>query len=170
MLIDYEHAAAASDPRKLQRATSVCNIIKRMKYSSICLLLIVTLFAIPFPEAVAQSGEIWIPGSFNTGSCRLSHAEGTTAGELLEDIALKMKECPDCRAQIIGYSTPDERAHFRSGATTRGGIAEARAQAVKNYFVLGGIDPARITTSGENSTDPDEQRQVTVTLSGWHGR
>jgi hypothetical protein len=143
-----------------------------MKYSPFCLLLIVTLFAIPFPEAVAQSGEAWmIPGSFNTGSCRLNHAEGTPAGELLEDIALKMKECPDCRAQIIGYSTPDERAHFRSGATTRAGIAEARAQAVKNYFVvLGGIDPARITTSGEDSTDPDERRQVTVTLSGWHGR
>ena len=140
-----------------------------MKYFSICLLLIVTLFAIPFPEAVAQwqaSGEIWmIPRSFNTGSCRLNHAEGTPPGELLEDIALKMKECPGCRAQIIGYSTPDERAHFRSdSATARGGIAEARAQAVKNYFVLGGIDPARITTSGEDSTDSDEQRQVTVTL------
>jgi len=142
------------------------NIIKRMKYSSICLLLIVTLFAIPFPEAVAQSGEARnIPGAFHTGSLRLNFARETTSGEIVEDIALNMKECPGCRAKIIGYSTPDERAHFRGGATVGGGLAEARAQAVKNYLVVyGGIDPARITTSGEDSTDSDEPRQVTVTL------
>jgi outer membrane protein OmpA-like peptidoglycan-associated protein len=65
------------------------------------------------------------------------------------EVGLRMKQAPDMRAQIIGYSHPDEKSH---PGLNSGDVAEERAQSVKNYLVTRqGIDPARMTTAGEKS-------------------
>ena len=67
----------------------------------------------------------------------------------LDEVALKMKQDPAMRAEVIGYadSSGSEDANQR--------ISEQRAEAVKTYLVTRhGIDASRITTQGRGSADP----------------
>jgi len=80
---------------------------------------------------------------FTPGSARLSNI----AKAKLDEVALVMKQEPDARAQVIGYAAPNE------GSEAAQQLAERRASAVKNYLVTRhGIDPSRITTSGNVSS------------------
>lgn len=98
--------------------------------------------------------------NFTPGSARLSNI----AKAKLDEVALKMKQDPDLRALVLGYTDPSGN----SAANQK--ISEQRAQAVKNYLVTRhGIDPARITTEGRGSADstgnPAEDRRAVVILS-----
>jgi OmpA family len=75
----------------------------------------------------------------------------------LDEVAMRMKQ-KDLRAQIIGYSQPDEKD---PPGGRMGTLAERRAGAVKTYLVTQhGIDPARMTTAGEKSST----RSAVITL------
>lgn len=98
--------------------------------------------------------------NFPPGSARLSNI----AKAKLDEVALKMKQDSDLRAQVIGYSD----AGGSSDANQR--ISEQRAEAVKNYLVTRhGIDPSRITTEGrgsaESTGDPEQDRRAVVILT-----
>lgn len=82
---------------------------------------------------------------FDANSARLSNI----AKAKLDEVALKMKEDPDARALVIGYT--DNRGS--DAANLR--MSERRAQAVKDYLVQRhGIDPNRIRTEGRGAADP----------------
>lgn len=82
---------------------------------------------------------------FDSGSARVSNI----AKAKLDEVALKMKEEPDARAMVIGYT--DDRGS--DAANLR--MSERRAQAVKDYLVQRhGIDPTRIQIEGRGSADP----------------
>ncbi len=85
--------------------------------------------------------------NFSPGSFRLDQV----GKEKLDDVGFRMRADPGLRAQITGYGKPGER--IADGTRLGQGMGEARAIAVKNYLVVAkGIDPARIATSGEDST------------------
>ncbi|HXU45826.1 MAG TPA: OmpA family protein [Thermoanaerobaculia bacterium] len=114
----------------------------------------------PPPAAPAPKPEERITVNFTPGSARLSNI----AKAKLDEVALKMKQDPDLRAQVIGYTDPSGSAD----ANQR--ISEQRAQAVKNYLVTRhGIDPSRITTEGRGSAESTgnaaEDRRAVVILT-----
>lgn len=114
----------------------------------------------PPPPAPAPRPEERVTVNFTPGSARLSNI----AKAKLDEVALKMKQDPDLRATVLGFTDP-------SGSTTGNQrISEQRAQAVKNYLVTRhGIDPSRITTEGrgsaESTGDPDADRRAVVILT-----
>jgi len=92
--------------------------------------------------------------NFTPGSARLSNI----AKAKLDEVALMMKQDPDERAQVIGYAQPNE------GSTGPQALADQRASAVKNYLVTRhGIDPSRIDTAGEVSSEKVREAVVTIT-------
>ncbi len=114
----------------------------------------------PPPPAPAPKPEERVTVNFPPGSARLSNI----AKAKLDEVALKMKQDPELRAQVIGYSDTSGSA---SGNQT---MSEQRAQAVKNYLVTRhGIDPSRITTEGrgsaESTGDPEQDRRAVVILT-----
>ncbi len=114
----------------------------------------------PPPPPPAPRPEERVTVNFTPGSARLSNI----AKAKLDEVALKMKQDPDLRALVLGYTDPSGN----SAANQK--ISEQRAQAVKNYLVTRhGIDPARITTEGRGSADstgnPAEDRRAVVILS-----
>ncbi|HSF43252.1 MAG TPA: OmpA family protein [Thermoanaerobaculia bacterium] len=112
----------------------------------------------PPPPAPAPRPEERVTVNFTPGSARLSNI----AKAKLDEVALKMKQDPDLRAQVIGYTD----ASGSADANQR--MSEQRAQAVKNYLVTRhGIDPSRITTEGRGSADStgnaeDDRRAVVI--------
>jgi outer membrane protein OmpA-like peptidoglycan-associated protein len=114
----------------------------------------------PPPPAPAPKPEERVTVNFTPGSARLSNI----AKAKLDEVALKMRQDPDLRALVIGYSDPSGS----SDANQR--ISEQRAEAVKNYLVTRhGIDPSRITTEGRGSAEstgnPEEDRRAVVILT-----
>ena len=98
--------------------------------------------------------------NFTPGSARLSNI----AKAKLDEVALQMKQDPDLRAQVIGYSDAS------GSADSNQRMSEQRAQAVKNYLVTRhGIDPARITTEGRGSSEAtgnaENDRRAVVILT-----
>lgn len=98
--------------------------------------------------------------NFTPGSARLSNI----AKAKLDEVALKMKQDPELRALVLGYSDPSGSAD----ANQR--ISEQRAEAVRNYLVTRhGIDPSRIRTEGrgsaESTGDATDDRRAVVILS-----
>ncbi|HEX5758592.1 MAG TPA: OmpA family protein, partial [Thermoanaerobaculia bacterium] len=94
----------------------------------------------PPPPAPPAPERMEVTCTFAAGSARVDNI----CKAKLDEVALRMKEDPDWRAQVIGYSSPggSQDANQR--------IAEQRAEAVKNYLVTRhGIDPSRITTEGQ---------------------
>lgn len=82
---------------------------------------------------------------FDANSARLTNI----AKAKLDEVALKMKEDPDARALVIGYTDST------GSASANQQMSERRAQAVKDYLVQRhGIDPNRIRTEGRGSADP----------------
>ncbi len=114
----------------------------------------------PPPPAPAPRPEERVTVNFTPGSARLSNI----AKAKLDEVALKMKQDPELRAQVLGYTDPSGSA----AANQR--ISEQRAKAVKDYLVTRhGIDPSRITTQGRGSADStgnaSEDRRALVILS-----
>jgi outer membrane protein OmpA-like peptidoglycan-associated protein len=114
----------------------------------------------PPPPAPAPRPEERVTVNFPPGSARLSNI----AKAKLDEVALKMKQDPDLRAQVLGYSDTSGSAD----ANQR--MSEQRAQAVKNYLVTRhGIDPSRITTEGrgsaESTGDAESDRRAVVILT-----
>jgi outer membrane protein OmpA-like peptidoglycan-associated protein len=114
----------------------------------------------PPPPAPAPRPEERVTVNFTPGSARLSNI----AKAKLDEVALKMKQDPDLRAQVLGYTDPS------GSAAGNQRISEQRAQAVKNYLVTRhGIDPGRITTEGRGSADstgdPEQDRRAVVILT-----
>ena len=98
--------------------------------------------------------------NFTPGSARLSNI----AKAKLDEVALKMKQDPTLRAQVLGYTD----ASGNAAGNQR--MSDQRAQAVKNYLVTRhGIDPSRITTEGRGSQDSTgnaaEDRRAVVILT-----
>lgn len=112
----------------------------------------------PPPPAPAPRPEERVTVNFTPGSARLSNI----AKAKLDEVALRMKQDPEARALVIGYTDPSGS----SDANQR--MSEQRAQAVKNYLVTRhGIDPSRITTEGRGSADStgnaeDDRRAVVI--------
>jgi outer membrane protein OmpA-like peptidoglycan-associated protein len=98
----------------------------------------------PPPPAPAPKPEERVTVNFTPGSARLSNI----AKAKLDEVALKMKQDPTLRAQVLGYTDAG-----KSDAANQK-MSEQRAQAVKNYLVSRhGIDPSRITTEGRGTQD-----------------
>ena len=95
--------------------------------------------ATPAAGAPTPPPEERVTVQFDANSARLTNI----AKAKLDEVALKMKEDPDARALVIGYT--DSRGS--DSANQR--MSERRAQAVKDYLVQRhGIDPNRIRTEG----------------------
>jgi len=99
--------------------------------------------------------------NFTPGSARLSNI----AKAKLDEVALKMKQDPTLRAQVLGYGDTG-----KGTTASEQRLSEQRAQAVKNYLVTRhGIDPSRITTEGRGTQDstgnPAEDRRAVVILT-----
>ncbi|HEX3128935.1 MAG TPA: OmpA family protein, partial [Thermoanaerobaculia bacterium] len=114
----------------------------------------------PPPPAPAPRPEERVTVNFTPGSARLSNI----AKAKLDEVALRMKQDPDSRALVIGYTD----ASGSQDANQR--MSEQRAEAVKNYLVTRhGIDPARIQTEGrgsaESTGDPEQDRRAVVILT-----
>jgi outer membrane protein OmpA-like peptidoglycan-associated protein len=114
----------------------------------------------PPPPAPAPRPEERVTVNFTPGSARLSNI----AKAKLDEVALRMKQDPELRAMVIGYTDPSGSAD----ANQR--MSEQRAEAVKNYLVTRhGIDPNRIRTEGrgsaESTGDPEQDRRAVVILS-----
>lgn len=114
----------------------------------------------PPPPAPAPKPEERVTVNFTPGSARLSNI----AKAKLDEVALRMKQDPDARALVIGYTDPSGSAD----ANQR--ISEQRAQAVKNYLVTRhGIDPSRIRTEGRGSAEStgnaEQDRRAVVILT-----
>jgi outer membrane protein OmpA-like peptidoglycan-associated protein len=114
----------------------------------------------PPPPAPAPRPEERVTVNFPPGSARLSNI----AKAKLDEVALKMKQDSELRAQVIGYSD----ASGAADANQR--MSEQRAQAVKNYLVTRhGIDPSRIQTEGRGSAEAtgnaEQDRRAVVILS-----
>jgi outer membrane protein OmpA-like peptidoglycan-associated protein len=112
------------------------------------------------PPAPAPRPEERVTVNFTPGSARLSNI----AKAKLDEVALKMKQDPDLRAQVIGYTDPS------GSASANQRMSEQRAEAVKNYLVTRhGIDPSRITTEGRGSAEStgnaEEDRRAVVILT-----
>jgi outer membrane protein OmpA-like peptidoglycan-associated protein len=112
----------------------------------------------PPPPAPAPKPEERVTVNFTPGSARLSNI----AKAKLDEVALKMKQDPTLRAQVLGYSDGSEKGGQR--------LSDQRAQAVKNYLVSRhGIDPSRITTEGRDGQDstgnPAQDRRAVVILT-----
>jgi outer membrane protein OmpA-like peptidoglycan-associated protein len=98
----------------------------------------------PPPPAPAPKPEERVTVNFTPGSARLSNI----AKAKLDEVALKMKQDPTLRAQVLGYTDAGK------SETANHKMSEQRAQAVKNYLVSRhGIDPSRITTEGRSNQD-----------------
>lgn len=114
----------------------------------------------PPPPAPAPRPEERVTVNFPPGSARLSNI----AKAKLDEVALKMKQDSELRAQVIGYSD----ASGAADANQR--MSEQRAQAVKSYLVTRhGIDPSRIQTEGRGSAEAtgnaEQDRRAVVILS-----
>lgn len=114
----------------------------------------------PPPPAPPPPAEERVTVNFTPGSARLSNI----AKAKLDEVALKMKQDPDLRAEVLGYSDPSGSAEGNQR------ISEQRAEAVKSYLVTRhGIDPGRITTEGRGSQDstgdPAQDRRAVVILT-----
>ena len=81
---------------------------------------------------------------FNVGSARLSNV----ARARLDEVWWQMKQDPDLRARVVGFADASE--HDANPQR----LSEERAEAAKNFLVIRhGLDPARITTEGQGSSD-----------------
>lgn len=114
----------------------------------------------PPPPAPQPAPEIRVTVNFTPGSARLSNI----AKAKLDEVALQMKQDPNLRAQVLGYTD----ATGSADANQR--MSQQRAEAVKNYLVTRhGIDPSRITTEGRGSAEAsgmaDQDRRAVVILT-----
>jgi outer membrane protein OmpA-like peptidoglycan-associated protein len=114
----------------------------------------------PPPPAPAPRPEERVTVNFTPGSARLSNI----AKAKLDEVALRMKQDPELRAMVIGYTDPSGSAEGNQR------MSEQRAEAVKNYLVTRhGIDPTRIRTEGRGSSestgDAEQDRRAVVILS-----
>jgi outer membrane protein OmpA-like peptidoglycan-associated protein len=114
----------------------------------------------PPPPAPAPRPEERVTVNFPPGSARLSNI----AKAKLDEVALRMKQDSELRAQVIGHSD----ASGAAAANQR--MSEQRAEAVKNYLVTRhGIDPSRIATEGRGSAEAtgnaEQDRRAVVILS-----
>lgn len=99
----------------------------------------------PPPPAPAPRPEIREVVNFDSGSARLSNI----AKAKLDEVALKMKQDPELRALVIGYSD----ATGSTGGNQR--LSEQRATAVKTYLVQRhGLDGSRIAVEGRGAAEP----------------
>lgn len=98
----------------------------------------------PPPPAPAPAPEQREVINFGPNSARLSNI----AKAKLDEVALKMKQDPSLTAQVLGYTDS------KGSAAANQRLSQQRADAVKNYLVTRhGIDPSRITASGQGSAD-----------------
>lgn len=108
------------------------------------------------PPAPGPQQEERVTINFTPGSAHLSNI----AKAKLDEAALRMKQDPEIRAQVVGYAAANE------GSAQQ--LADNRASAVENYLVTRhGIDPSRITTSGKVSSGgecPEGGRCAVLTL------
>jgi outer membrane protein OmpA-like peptidoglycan-associated protein len=70
------------------------------------------------------------------------------AKAILDDLAVRMKNDPKLRANIIGY-TDDSRLEKR-----RKGLGEKRAKAVADYLEKQGVEASRMTTTDGGANNP----------------
>jgi len=112
------------------------------------------------PSSPPRAPEESVTILFNPGSARLSNAGKAK----LDEVSLQMKQDPDLRAQVIGYTdpsgSPDEDQR----------ISEERAETLEAYLVTRhGIDPSRIATEGKGAADstgdPVQDRRAVLTLA-----
>jgi outer membrane protein OmpA-like peptidoglycan-associated protein len=114
----------------------------------------------PPPPAPTPKPEERVTVNFTPGSARLSNI----AKAKLDEVALRMKQDPDARALVIGYTDPSGSSEGNQR------MSEQRAQAVKNYLVTRhGIDPSRIRTEGRGSAEStgnaEQDRRAVVILT-----
>ncbi|HSG39159.1 MAG TPA: OmpA family protein [Thermoanaerobaculia bacterium] len=114
----------------------------------------------PPPPAPEPRPEERVTVNFTPGSARLSNI----AKAKLDEVALRMRQDPELRATVLGYTDPSGSPEGNQR------MSEQRAQAVKNYLVTRhGIDPSRITTEGRGSQDstgnPEQDRRAVVILT-----
>lgn len=99
----------------------------------------------PPPPPPPPKPEIREVVHFDSGGARLSNI----AKAKLDEVALKMKQDPELRALVIGYSD----STGSPGGNQK--LSEQRAQAVKTYLIQRhGLDASRIAVEGRGSAEP----------------
>jgi outer membrane protein OmpA-like peptidoglycan-associated protein len=83
-------------------------------------------------------------GYFNPGAARVDNC----AKAILDDLAIRMKNDPKLRANVIGY-TDDSRLETR-----KKGLGEKRAKAVAAYLEKQGIESSRLTITDGGANNP----------------
>jgi len=96
-------------------------------------------------------------GFFAIGKARVDNC----AKAILDDLALRMKNDPKLRANVIGY-TDDSRSEKSSKA-----LGEKRAKAVADYLQKQGVESSRltITDGGANNPVGDNKKAAGRTLN-----
>ena len=86
---------------------------------------------------------------------RASATLGTATRPLLDELIQIVTDCPESLVDITGHtdSTGDENVNLA--------LSQARAQAVAQYFVAGGILQERISATGVGSAEPLAEDQST---------
>ncbi|RJX71641.1 OmpA family protein [Vibrio sinensis] len=82
--------------------------------------------------------------SFKTNSSELK--QGSVAG--LTDLVAFLNDYPQANVQIVGYTDSTGRAEYNQQ------LSEKRANSVADALVNEGIDPSRISVSGEGENNP----------------
>ncbi|MEJ2722806.1 MAG: OmpA family protein, partial [bacterium] len=81
---------------------------------------------------------------FESGSAALT----PDSYRILDEVVRSLMAYPEVRVEIRGYTDNVGKASFNLG------LSERRAEAVKQYLVNAGIDPARLTTRGFGEENP----------------
>jgi len=110
-------------------------------------VLAVTFLALSIAKTMNGEGQQVWTFNFSLGS---RYTIGFHDG--LDEVALRMKQNVDARLQVIGYAAAAE-VNVKTGFRSAQQLAEIRAQDIRGYLVTHhGIDPSRITVTGEVSS------------------
>lgn len=112
------------------------------------------------PVEEACIAELALESVFFDGN---ASALNVTARTALRRNLAALLACPQAHVQVNGYALPEERE--------TAALAEERAQAVRDYYVLGGLLESRITANGQGevsgiaSSDPRWQYRVAESVA-----
>jgi OOP family OmpA-OmpF porin len=82
--------------------------------------------------------------NFETGSANLTDQSHNT----LDRVATSLRGNPGLRVEIAGYTDS------RGGLAANRRLSQARADAVRAYLILQGVDPVQLTSRGFGAANP----------------